>query len=135
MRRALVLAAVIAIVAAGCGGRNTSAYTAGPTARCLEKKGFTKVTTNPNKVGFIAAFAAHGGLFGLPPGGGNTLTIAFAGSPASATATKQAFTRHAPARLRSHISDVMESQRNAVLVWTITPSQDLLTAALGCLTP
>lgn len=135
MRRALLLAAVLAIVVAGCGGRNTSAYKAAPTAVCLEKKGFTGVTTNPNKLGFIAAFAVNGGLFARPPGPANTLTIAFAADVKGAAATERAYTRHAPASLRPHISDVMESQRNAVLVWTITPSQQTLSDALGCLTP
>lgn len=120
---------------AGCGGRNTSAYTAQPTATCLEKKGFTGVTTNADKVGFIAAFAANGGLFAHPPGVANTLTIAFAANPKGAAATEQAFTRHAPPSLRPHISDVMESQRNAVLVWTVTPAQQILSDALSCLTP
>jgi len=133
--RVLVLVAISAIVVAGCGGRDTSAYNPTGTAACLTKKGFTGVTTDANKVGFIAAFAARGGLFAIPPGGGNTLTIAFAQNPKGAAATERAFTRHAPASLRPHISDVMESQRNAVLVWTVSPSSQLLSDALGCLTP
>ena len=135
VRHALLLAAVFAIVVAGCGGRNTSAYKPAPTATCLKKKGFTGVTTAADKVGFIAAFSANGGLFAHPPGSGNTLTIAFAADPKGALATEGAFTRHAPASLRPHISDVMESQRNAVLLWTVTPSQQILSDALGCLTP
>ena len=135
MRGAILLVAVLAIVAAGCGGRNTSAYKPAPTATCLTKKGFTGVTTDAGKVGFIAAFSANGGLFALPPGGGNTLTIAFAADVKGAAATQRAFTRHAPASLRPHISDVMESQRNAVLLWTVTPSEQVLSDALGCLTP
>ena len=135
MRRALVVAAVLALVAAGCGGRNTSAYKAGPTASCLTKKGFTGVTTDPGKIGFIAAFAANGGLVAHPAGSSNTLTIAFAADVKGAAATQRAFTRHAPASLRPHISDVMEAQRNAVLVWTVTPPEATLSDALACLTP
>jgi hypothetical protein len=134
-RRALVTALVagsLAAVAAGCGSR-TAAYTAAGTADCLKKKGFTGVTTDPSKVGFIAAFSDHGGLFGRAPGGGNDLTIAFAADVADAAATEQEFRKHAPPKLRPHIGDVMQSQRNAVLVWTVSPSQGVLTVALGCL--
>jgi hypothetical protein len=131
-RRVLVIALVaLAVVAAGCGGR--SAYTAAGTAACLKKKGFTGVTTNANRVGFIAAFSAHGGLLARAPGRGNTLTIAFAADARDAIATKKAYTRHAPKKLRPHISDVLYSQRNAVLVWTVSPSPGVLADALGCL--
>jgi hypothetical protein len=133
-RRVLVMALVaglLAAVAAGCGGKH--AYTAVGTAPCLKKKGFTGVTTDPNKIGFIAAFSTHGGLLARAPGGGNTLTLAFATDAKDAVATKQAYLRHAPAKLRPHIADVMSSQRNAVLVWTVSPSPGVLSAVLGCL--
>jgi hypothetical protein len=126
-----LVAASLAAVAAGCGGR--SAFSATGTAPCLKKKGFTGVTTSPAKIGFIAAFSARGGLLAHAPGGGNTLTIAFAANAADAVGTKKAYTRHAPKKLRPHISDVLYSKRNAVLVWTVSPSPGLLSDALGCL--
>jgi hypothetical protein len=126
-----LVAGLLAALAAGCGGK--SAYTAAGTAPCLKKKGFTGVTANASKIGFIAAFSTHGGLLARAPGGGNTLTIAFAADARDAVATRQAYTRYAPKRLRPHISDVLDSQRNAVLIWTVSPSPGVLSAALGCL--
>jgi len=128
-----VLIGLFVLVVAGCGGSGKSAYTAGPTATCLGQKGFTSVTMNPSKIGFIAAFAVHGGLRADAPGGGNTVVIAFAADAGGAAATEQAYTRHAPKNLRPHIRDVMSSQGNAVIVWTVTPSSTLQSDTLGCL--
>jgi hypothetical protein len=64
----------------------------------------------------------------------NVLTIAFAADDAAAvTSTKAAFTQHAPKKLRPHINDIMESEGNAVLVWTVTPTQAQLDDVKGCL--
>jgi hypothetical protein len=132
-RSVLVLAAVsLLLVAAGCGTRDTKPYTAQGTAACLTKKGLTKVSTDPLKVGFIAAFAENGGL--VATSNGNRLTIAFAGDATDGvTSTKEAFRTHAPARLRPRMDDIMESQRNAVLVWTTSPSPKQLADVEGCL--
>jgi hypothetical protein len=133
-RPVLVLAAVsLLVVAAGCGARDPKPYTAQGTAACMTKKGFTKVATNPLKVGFIAAFAENGGLVATTSDG-NLLTIAFAGDDSTGVAsTKEAFRTHAPAKLRPRMNDIMEAQRNAVLVWTTTPSAQQLADAEGCL--
>jgi hypothetical protein len=133
-RSVLVLAAVpLLIVAAGCGARDTKPYTAQGTASCMTKKGFAKVTTNPLKVGFIAGFAENGGLRATTSDG-NLLTIAFTADDTTGVAsTKEAFRTHAPATLRPRMNDIMESQRNAVLVWTTSPSVQQLADAEGCL--
>jgi hypothetical protein len=133
MRRLPPLAALgVVLVLAACGGGAPKAYTAVGTKACLVTKGFTGVTTAANKVGFIAAFAANGGLHGRSPQG-NVLTIAFAQDTDSAAGLEKEYRRAAPARLRPHIGDIMSAQRNAVLVWTVSPSQQELTAAQGCL--
>jgi hypothetical protein len=129
----LWLGAAVAVLAAGCGGGSgQSQYTATGTAKCIREKGFTHVTTNPHKVGFIAGVAPNGGIKAVAPSG-NVLTIAFAQDAAGAASTKQAFRDNASAFYKKHMSDIMESQRNAVLVWTTSPSQDLLSTVLGCL--
>jgi hypothetical protein len=127
---ALVVLAALALLAAGCGGSH--AYTAQGTVKCLSSKGFTDVTTDPAKVGFIAAFADNGGLRATAPNG-NVLTIAFAGDTSAVAGTETAFRDHASPFYKRHMSDIMESQRNAVLVWTTAPSQAQLSTALGCL--
>jgi hypothetical protein len=119
---------------AGCGARNSTPFTAQGTAGCLKARGFTAVTTNPVKVGFIAGFADKGGLRATSATG-NVLTVAFAADAGSTGSTEQAFRTHAPKSLRPHMSDIMETNRNAVLVWTITPEPAELSGVTGCLKP
>jgi hypothetical protein len=132
IRRAILAAALVPAVlaATGCGG--TKPYTADGTAPCLRQKGFTQVTTDPLKVGFIAGFAQNGGLRATSPSG-NVVTIAFAADEQGAASTRQAYQRHAPPSVRPHMADIMESSRNAVLVWTVTPDPAALADAEGCL--
>lgn len=127
------LGAALAVLATGCGGSGSqSQYTATGTVKCLRDKGFTHATTNPHKVGFIAGVAENGGIKAVAPGG-NVLTIAFAQDAADAASTKQVYRDNASPFYKRHMADIMESQRNAVLVWTTSPSQDLLKTVLGCL--
>jgi hypothetical protein len=130
---ALVLVG-LAVLAAGCGVRNSKPFNANPTASCLRSHGFSSVTTNPIAVGFIAGFADRGGVRGRSPSG-NVLTIAFASDADSTGSTEDAFRAHAPKELRPHMSDIMETNRNAVLVWTTTPASDELDTATRCLKP
>jgi hypothetical protein len=122
----------LALLAAGCGARSSAPYTATGTAKCLTSKGFTGVTTDPAKVGFIAGFADNGGIRATAPGG-NVVTIAFAGDTAGAAQTEEAFRAHATPFYKRHMHDIMETQRNAVLVWTTSPTQSQIDTALGCL--
>ena len=46
---------------------------------------------------------------------------------------QRAFRRFAPRKLRRHIDDVMRTQKNAVLLWTVTPPTDEMNKAFGCL--
>jgi hypothetical protein len=130
--RGLGILLLVALLAAGCGVRNSKPFTAKLTAPCLAKNGFTGVTTNPNAVGFIAGFADNGGIRATSPAG-NGLTIAFTADSSSVGSTQDAFKAHAPKALRPHISDIMSSNRNAVLVWTITPTGDDSDAVAHCL--
>ena len=128
-----VLVVTLALIAAGCGARSTAPYTAAGTVACLKSKGFTGVTTDPVKVGFIAGFADNGGVFAVAPASKNTVTIAFAGDTAGAKGTEDAFRAHASAFYKKHMSDIMQSKRNAVLVWTTSPTQDQISTAIACL--
>ena len=126
---------LLALLAAGCGARSSTPFTAAGTLPCLKKQGFLQVSSNPAKVGFIAGFAENGGLIGTSPATHNTVTIAFAKDATEVPSTENAFRRAAPARLRPHISDVMRSSRNAVMVWTTTPSSDDDKTVNACLNP
>jgi hypothetical protein len=133
-RTTLGIALAVALLVAGCGVRTTKPFTASGTAGCLKSHGFTGVTTDPLKVGFIAAFADRGGISAISAMG-NHLTIAFAADADSTGSTEQAFRSHAPKSLRPHISDILQVNRNAVLVWTTTPDPAELDAAARCLNP
>ncbi|HEY2073981.1 MAG TPA: hypothetical protein VGG88_10445 [Gaiellaceae bacterium] len=128
-----LVALVLVLVLAACGGSSSKPYTAAATKACLSQKGFTGVTSSQAKIGFIAAFAPNGGLQARSKSG-NVLTIAFADSD-SVASTESAFKRNAPASLRPHISDIMSAKGNAVLVWTVSPSQQELSDAQNCLAP
>jgi hypothetical protein len=128
----LLLCAALAALAAGCGAGSPPVYTAKGTVKCLGDKGFKNITTDPLKVGLIAGTAENGGIQAKAPNG-NVVTIAFAADEAGAASTEQAFRTHATPFYKRHISDIMESQRNAVLVWTTSPTQLQLSNALGCL--
>ena len=129
---ALLVLGCVACVAAGCGAKHNEPYTAAGTAPCLRDKGFAHVTTNPGKVGFIAGFAENGGVRAVTKDD-NVLTIALTGSDADVAGTMRAFTRQAAPQYKHHMQDIMESQGNAVLVWTVTPSGQQLDDALACL--
>ena len=131
--RVVPLLAVLALLAAGCGARSSAPFTATATAPCLKKQGFTRVTTGA-AVPFIARFAENGGLVGTAPDG-NAVTIAFAASPDEVDSTGKAFRKSAPPILKAHFSDVLRSNRNAVIVWTTSPSDGDTSAVNGCLAP
>ena len=133
MRR-LLLFALLGLLVAGCGARSSRTFTAKGTAGCLKDKHFTQVTTDPAKVGFIAGFAANGGIKATSPNG-NVVTIAFTEDSNSVASTEKAFRLHAPLSLRSHMQDVMSTNQNAVIVWTVGASSDDASAVTGCLSP
>jgi len=121
-RRLIVLVAVAALVA-GCGVRNSTPFSPTASAACLRTHGFTSVTTAATQIGFVAAFADDGGLRATSPDR-NVLTVAFAADaqPSSTSSLEDSFRSHAPKSLRPHMGDIMSVNRNAVIVWTISPS-------------
>ncbi|MGZ8739738.1 MAG: hypothetical protein ACXWZ8_03980 [Gaiellaceae bacterium] len=128
--RGLSILLVTGLLAAGCSSGEPSTFKAGPTATCLKGEGY-RVTTDDAKVGVLAANSPNGGLLAKEPG--NALTIAFAQDSDDAIKTAAAIKRFAPKKLRPHITDVMRTQKNAVLLWTITPPQDELNQVFACL--
>ena len=130
--RVVPLLAVVGLLAAGCGARSSTPFTAKATLGCLKAKHFTGATTNPAKLPFIAQFAANGGIKATSPNG-NRVTLAFTDDETTVPSTETAFKVHAPKSLRPHIADVMRSNRNVVIVWTTTPSSDDESTLEGCL--
>jgi hypothetical protein len=133
MARLVAVLVVVLLVTAGCGARSAGKpYTAASTTACLKEQGFSKVTRDPKKIGFIAAFAENGGLQARAADG-NVVTMAFAADEAAAKSTRAAFKNRASTFYKKRIADIMQSDRNAVMVWQTTPTQEQIDAAKGCL--
>jgi hypothetical protein len=129
MRLLICLALLLAGLAAGCNSQ-PSTYKAQPTADCLRKLGY-RVVTDPTKLGVVEAHATYGGLVAFHPG--NAVRIAFGSNEEDAVGIEHGYRRFAPKKLRPHIDDVMRNQKNAVLLWTVTPPQTEMDEVFGCL--
>jgi hypothetical protein len=129
VRLLLSLFFLVAVVVTGC-NTEPSVYKAGPTANCLRKDGY-RVTTDPAKLGVVEGHADNGGLLAFHPG--NAIRIAFGASSDDATGIEHGYRLFAPKRLKPHIDDVMRTQKNAVLLWTVTPPRDEMDKVFGCL--
>ncbi len=130
MRRAALLLIGVSVLAAGCGNPVHSHYSVSATAPCLTKLGYA-VDTNADKLGVIESAAPEGALRASEPG--NNVTIDYAKDSAGAAGIARAYHKFGPKRRREHISDVLETQHNVVLVWEITPPSAELNRVLGCL--
>ena len=130
MRLGITISIAALLFLAGCSSGEPSTFKAGPTAKCLGGNGYS-VTTDDAQVGIIAANAPNGGLRANEPG--NALTIAFGQSSDDAIQIAAAFKKFAPKKLKPHIDDVMRTQKNAVLLWTVTPPQAELNKVFACL--
>jgi hypothetical protein len=120
---------LLAVAAAGC-NTEPAVYKAEPTAKCLRGHGY-RVTTDPAGLGVVERNAANGGLIAFHPG--NAVRIAFAESSDAARGLEHAYRVFAPKKLRPHITDVMRTQKNAVLLWTVTPPQQEMDDVFACL--
>jgi len=130
MRRSLPVLLLLAVFAAGCNSE-PSVYKAAPTAKCLSDKLHYDVTTDPPKLGIVERNAANGGLLAHHPG--NAIRIAFGENTDAAPGLEHAFRVFASPKLRPHITDVMRMNKNAVLLWTVTPPQEEINSVYGCL--
>jgi hypothetical protein len=128
MRPVLALVA-LALLLTGC-ETEPSVYKAEGTAKCLRGEGY-RVTTDPAELGVVEANTKNGGLLASKPG--NAVRIAFGESSDDALGIERAFRRFAPKKLRPHITDVMRTQKNAVLLWTVTPPLEEMNTVFGCL--
>ena len=64
---------------------------------------------------------------------GNAVRIAFGASSDDAIGIQHGYRRFAPKKLRPHIDDVLRTQKNAVLLWTVTPPLDEMNKVFACL--
>lgn len=130
MRWVLVFV-VLALVLAGCGDAEPDTYKAEPTAECLREEEGYRVITDPQKLGVVEANTANGGLVASKPG--NAVRIAFGANSDDAIGIQRGYRRFVSEKVRPHISDVMRTQKNAVLLWTITPPLEEMNKVFACL--
>jgi hypothetical protein len=128
LRRAAPL--VLAALAAGCGNPVHSHYGVKGTATCLRKLGYT-VNTHAAQLGPVENSATEGALLAKEPG--NAVRITFSQDHGQAVNIMAAYHRFTPEPMRSHLGDVLSAQKNATLLWTITPPPDEMQRVLGCL--
>jgi hypothetical protein len=121
---------LLVLLLAACGNPVHSHYSVKDTAHCMRKLGY-QVDTDAARLGPVEASAPEGALRATEPG--NAVVITFADDDAGARNIEAGYRRFVSPRLRRHIRDVMLSQKNAVLLWTITPPQAELNRVLGCL--
>ena len=127
MKRLLAALAGIA-VASGCGGASQpETYELAPTRTCLEEAD-VRVST---RVDFVASTALGGALNAKLRG--NEVTLAFGDSPDAAERTERAYRRFAPDRLKPKIDDVLRRERNVVLLWAVSPTEDQTRTVIDCL--
>ena len=129
MRRVLILV-ILGLVLAGCGDTEPDAYKAEGTAECLRDEGY-RVTTDPQKLGVVEANTANGGLLAFKPG--NALRIAFGSDSDDALGIERGYRRFVSKKVRPHITDVMRTQKNAVMLWTVTPPLEEMNQVFACL--
>jgi hypothetical protein len=129
MRLPLCALLLVAVFAAGC-ETEPSVYKAQSSAKCLRKHGYD-VTTDSARLGVVEGHTENGGLIARHPG--NAVRIAFGASSDDAPGIENGYRRFAPKKLRPHITDVMRTQKNAVLLWTVTPPQEEMDEVFGCL--
>lgn len=105
-------------------------YKAAGTADCLRQAGY-QVTTDSVRLGVVERSAENGGLIAFEPG--NAVRIAFGANSDDALGIEAGFRRFVSKKVRPHIGDIMRTQKNAVLLWTITPPQEELNKVYACL--
>jgi hypothetical protein len=129
MRVPACLFLLLAVLAAGC-ETEPSAYKPQPTAKCLRKDGY-RVRTEPAQLGIVERNAPNGGLLAFHPG--NAVRMAFGANSDDAPGIAAGYRRFAPRKLKPHIDDVLRIQKNAVLLWTVTPPLEEQDDVFGCL--
>jgi len=129
MRLKATLVLLIVLGAAGCAAE-PSTFKAEQTAKCLRDNEIT-VLTERSELGVVERSAEHGGLVAYTKL--NAVRIAFGANEEDTLGIEEGYKRFAPKKVKPHIADVMRTDKNAVLLWTVTPSDEESDAVTGCL--
>jgi hypothetical protein len=124
-RVALPLLALVAVLAAGCGGKTT--YSLAKTRACLQSRG----AQVGGKLDFVAS-TATGGAFAARLGD-NDVKLVFGQSENDAQQIVAAYERFAFANVKSGLPDVLRRYSNVVTLWHEHPQDADLSLVVGCL--
>jgi hypothetical protein len=124
-RVALPLLALVALLAAGCGGK--TAYSLAKTRACLQSRG----AQVGGKLDFVAS-TATGGAFAAKLGD-NDVKLAFGQSENDAQQIVAAYERFAFPNVKSGLPDVLRRYGNVVTLWHEHPQDADLSLVVGCL--
>src|SRR5262249_8544739 len=125
MGRLILLGVVVALLAAGCGGKTS--YSAAKTRECQTKED----AQVGGKLDFVAT-TATGGAF-VARLAGKWVTISVGAKEEDAKGIQIAYQRFALDNVRQNITDVLSRYKNAVLLWHAHPSSEDLGVVIGCL--
>jgi hypothetical protein len=124
-RVALLGFVLLALLAAGCGGK--SVYSVEKTRTCLEARG-AKVG---GKLDFVAS-TATGGAFAAALGT-NSVKLVFGQTQSDAEQIVAAYQRFAFRNVRNGLPDVLRRYNNVVTLWHEHPQDADLSLVVGCL--
>jgi hypothetical protein len=125
VKRIIVLGAVFAAIAAGCGASSPHIYSLGKTTACLK----TKPVRLGGQLDFVAS-TATGGAVKIHTSD-NFLTLVFGKTVDDANNIADAYRRFAANNVG--INDVLNQNQNAVMLWHTHSSQPDLDLVTGCL--
>lgn len=125
-RLALPLVIVLALLAAGCGGK--TAYSLEKTRTCLSQRG----ATVDGKFNDFVATTASGGAFEAQLGD-NSVKLVFGQTESDAQQIVEAYQRFAFANVRGGLPDVLRRYTNVVTLWHMHPQDADLSLIIGCL--
>ena len=126
MRRSVLLAVAVAVLATGCGDEAT--YSRAKTRACLERND----VRIGGKLDFVASTATDG-AFVAHLDDGNFATVLFGDNQNDAEELESAYQRFAFPNVKQGLPDVLRRDRNAVLLWHQHPSDEDLDRVTGCL--
>ena len=129
-RLALAVALGVGALVSGCGGSGDepSSYALTPTKQCLLAEEGIRV--DMRNVNFVAT-TALGGAMRVRVSATNFVVMAFGDSEAEAERIEQAYREFAGRSIP--IDDVLQRNKNLVLIWNAPPAGEENDAILGCL--
>jgi hypothetical protein len=129
-RSVLAIALSVGALVSGCGGpgEEPSSYALAPTRECLLAKDGIRV--DMKNVNFVAS-TALGGAMRVRVSATNFVVMAFGDSEAEAGRIEQAYREFAGRSIP--IDDVLQRNKNLVLIWNAPPAGEESEAILGCL--